>query len=296
MSNRITVGLDGTDVGSAAADWAAHEADLRGAGLELVHAEDWAQYGPFAVPLPEPRRQWAKDLLSLTRNRLLREHPALEISTRGTEGVAAASALASAAADADLLVLGSRGRGSLAGFLMGSTGSATIPETDTPVVLVRSASVDGSHRPAAHVDDAGPVVLGVDVRSDCDRLLAFACEEAERRDCPLVVVHGWSLPPGFSHAPGPGLGSGATGDASDGLQGGLRTLLSPWEQKYPRLAVDARAVIGKPALQILDAASGAALVVVGRRIRRSALGPRIGPVTHAVMHHATSPVAVVAHD
>ncbi|WP_371645671.1 MULTISPECIES: hypothetical protein [unclassified Streptomyces] len=39
-----------------------------------------------------------------------------------------------------------------------------------------------------------------------------------------------------------------------------------------------------------------ALVVVGRRTGRSALGPRTGPITHAAMHHATPPVAVVAHD
>ncbi|MFE3579347.1 universal stress protein [Streptomyces vinaceus] len=292
MSKRITVGLDGSGAGSAAADWAANEAELRGAALELVHAEDRAQYGPFAAPLPEPRRQWAEDLLSLTRDRLLREHGTLDITTHGTKGVAASKVLASSAADADLLVLGSRGLGTVAGFIVGSTGSATIPETDTPVVLVRSADGQGHpHRPA---DDAGPVVLGVDLRSNCDRLLAFACEEADRRSCPLVVVHGWSLPPVFSYAPA--LDPGVEKEMADGLETTLRELLSPWEQKYPQLAVDARVVIGQPAIQILDAASGAALVVVGRRTHRPALGSRIGPVTHAVMHHATSPVAVVAHD
>ncbi|MGW2856276.1 universal stress protein [Streptomyces sp. NPDC001215] len=35
---------------------------------------------------------------------------------------------------------------------------------------------------------------------------------------------------------------------------------------------------------------------MGRRIRRNALGTRIGSVTHAVLHHSTTPVAVVAHD
>ncbi|MFI7355328.1 universal stress protein [Streptomyces avidinii] len=292
MSNRITVGLDGSGVGSAAADWAAEEAELRGAALELVHAEDWAQYGPFAVPLPEPRPQWAEDLLSLTRDRLLREHRTLDITTRTTKGLAASKVLASSAADADLLVLGSRGLGAVAGFIVGSTGSATIPETDTPVVLVHST--DGEDRPLGHADNAGAVVLGVDLRSNCDRLLAFACEEADRRGCPLVVVHGWSLPPVFSYAPA--LDPGVEKEMAEGLETTLRELLSPWERKYPQLAVDARIVIGQPAIQILDVASGAALVVVGRRIRRPALGARIGPITHAVMHHATSPVAIVAHD
>ncbi|MFD0069820.1 universal stress protein, partial [Streptomyces sp. NPDC127574] len=37
------------------------------------------------------------------------------------------------------------------------------------------------------------------------------------------------------------------------------------------------------------------LMVVGRRVERSAVGGRIGSVAHAVMHHAPCPVAVVPH-
>jgi nucleotide-binding universal stress UspA family protein len=37
-------------------------------------------------------------------------------------------------------------------------------------------------------------------------------------------------------------------------------------------------------------------VVVGRRVHRPALGMRIGPVAHAVLHDAAAPVAVVPHD
>ncbi|WP_405982159.1 universal stress protein [Streptomyces sp. NBC_00158] len=292
MSNRITVGLDGSSGGLAAADWAAHEAELRGAALELVHVEDWPKDAPFAVPLPEPRRQWAEDFLGQTRDQLLRDHPALDISVRRIEGLAAATGLASAAAGADLLVLGSRGLGSVAGFLVGSTGSDTIPETDTPVVLVRPT--DSPALSAGHAGNGGAVVLGVDLRSNCDRLLAFVSEEADRRACPLVVIHGWSPPPILSYAPA--LDPGVEAEIANGLKATLQELLSPWEQKYPQLAVDARTVIGQPAIQILDAAAGAALVVVGRRIRRSTLGTHIGPITHAVMHRATSPVAVVAHD
>jgi len=54
--------------------------------------------------------------------------------------------------------------------------------------------------------------------------------------------------------------------------------------------------VGNAGAHLVDAAADASLVVVGRRIRRTSLGARLGPVTHAVLHHATAPVAVVPHD
>ncbi|PYC82771.1 hypothetical protein C7C46_09790 [Streptomyces tateyamensis] len=41
-------------------------------------------------------------------------------------------------------------------------------------------------------------------------------------------------------------------------------------------------------------ARGADLLVLGRRTRRHGT-PRIGPTTHALMHHTQRPVAVVPH-
>ncbi|MFF1323610.1 universal stress protein [Streptomyces chartreusis] len=46
----------------------------------------------------------------------------------------------------------------------------------------------------------------------------------------------------------------------------------------------------------MDASRDAALVVVGRRSRRAQIGGHVGPVTHALLHHAAAPVAVVPHD
>jgi nucleotide-binding universal stress UspA family protein len=60
--------------------------------------------------------------------------------------------------------------------------------------------------------------------------------------------------------------------------------------------VHAEAEIGQPARLLVEAASQASLLVVGRRNRRSRIGTHLGPVTHAVMHHARTPVAVVPHD
>lgn len=83
---------------------------------------------------------------------------------------------------------------------------------------------------------------------------------------------------------------------ANGITTRMDEIIRPWHEKYPSLQVDSRATIGQPAIQILDAASTAALVVVGRRIRHAAFGTHIGPITHAVMHHAVSPVAVIAHE
>ncbi|MFD8141542.1 universal stress protein [Streptomyces sp. NPDC059708] len=290
MSKRIVAGLDGSDASLAAADWAAREAELHGARLELVHVDDWPVNAPFAVPPAASRRQWSDGLLAGSRDRILLRHPALEVATRRIDGRAAAEGLTYAAGNADMLVLGTRGLGSLAGFLVGSVGSAAVPTTVTPVVLVRPAD-----REAPPVQgDAGTVVLGLDPRSDCEPLLGFACEEADRRGRPLVVVHAWPSPPAFAHALV--MGQGLAQEITDASAKELSELLAPWQQKYPRLAVEPRVVIGQPAVQVLDAAVGASLVVVGRRIRRSAIGTHIGAITHAVMHHAASPVAVVAHD
>lgn len=76
----------------------------------------------------------------------------------------------------------------------------------------------------------------------------------------------------------------------------MSEVLRPWRQKFPTVDVVEDSLSGKAANHLVDASAEASLVVVGRRIRRSPLGAHIGPVTHAVLHHATAPVAVVPHD
>ncbi|MFD0345910.1 universal stress protein [Kitasatospora aburaviensis] len=51
-----------------------------------------------------------------------------------------------------------------------------------------------------------------------------------------------------------------------------------------------------PARAVVEASATAELVVIGRRRRPHDLGPRLGRVAHAVLHHAHAPVAVVPHD
>ncbi|WP_308445578.1 universal stress protein [Streptomyces spororaveus] len=63
----------------------------------------------------------------------------------------------------------------------------------------------------------------------------------------------------------------------------------------PEVRVEVDCSVGQPANRLVEASADASLVDVGRRIRRSAIGTRLGPVVHAVLHHATVPVAFVPH-
>lgn len=72
-------------------------------------------------------------------------------------------------------------------------------------------------------------------------------------------------------------------------------MLLPWRHKFPDVRVTTSVFTGSAGGRLVHACRGAGLVVVGRHLRRSPLGVHLGPVTHAVLHHAAAPVAVVAH-
>ncbi|MGW6706315.1 universal stress protein [Streptomyces sp. NPDC054956] len=289
MKDHVTVGVDGSAESRAAARWAAREAVLRHVPLRLVHAVDWPLDPVFPGLGRHDVDRWADQALTDAAQELQRRHPRLEITTRCLSARPAA-ALAAEAGEAGLLVLGSRGLGGLVGFLVGSVAMSTLVATDTPVVLVRVADdPDGPGTGAG-----SEVVVGVDIHEACDRVLAFAFEEASRRDCALRAVHGWKMPPAYDYVPffdpdnERDIGLSVTHMVDD--------MLLPWRHKFPDVDVSHSVFMGSAGDHLVRASRGAGLVVVGRHLRRSPLGRHLGSVAHAVLHHAAAPVAVVAHD
>lgn len=291
MNQRIVVGLDGSTESVAAAHWAAREALLRDAPLHLVHAEEW--FSPLNIPAARSdlRRQWAQSLLLEASKELMEKHPRLDIGTESFDGQPADS-LASATASAGMLVLGSRGLGTLRGFVLGSVGMAVIHAVEEPVVLVRATEDVLPHAEGRHLDR--DVVVGVDIGRPCDALLAFAFDEASRRGCTLHALHSWMLPPlaGSGSAYNPEVNA----QIAQRMRTGLDDVLKPWRDRYPGVSLDAQVMVGHASEQLLETGSEAGLVVVGRRLRRSSIGTHIGPITHAILHHSTAPVAVIAHE
>ncbi|GGS26578.1 hypothetical protein GCM10010252_76840 [Streptomyces aureoverticillatus] len=115
------------------------------------------------------------------------------------------------------------------------------------------------------------------------------------RHARLRVVHAWRTPSPF------GLGAGDIGLAAEPQQAkewlGLMTAaLQPWREKYPDVEASEAVAEGKAATVLFRAASGASLLVVGRRMTERPALTRTGPVIHAVVHRAGCPVAVVPHE
>ncbi|MEU4874514.1 universal stress protein [Streptomyces sp. NPDC021608] len=306
MPRTLAVGLDGSPESLAAADWAAREALLRRLPLRLVSASEWqapvhAPLGGLDVPpLPSDLPQAAaRRLLDAARAHLADRHPGLRVEAEDLPGPPV-PALLKAAEDSELLVLGSRGLGKVVGYLLGSVSLAVLAASERPVVLVRSAAAGGRDRPADHPADARPdatgahdVVLGLDLDRPDDAVIGFAFDAASRRAAGLRVVHGRALPPYYYGGElMPGLDDELAGQA----RRDLREVLRPWQERFPAVEVSTQITIGSAGSPLIHASHDAALVVVGRRIRRAAVGAHIGPVTQALLHHAAAPVAVVPHD
>ncbi|MFC9129495.1 universal stress protein [Streptomyces sp. NPDC057099] len=302
MSRTITVGLDGSPESRAAAEWAAREAALRRLPLKLLHVWEPAPEPMAQAPQlgAETSQQWSEKIPRDTAEGVRLRHPDVEVTAEHLAG-RPSEVLGEATEAAELLVLGSRGLGGISGFLVGSVGLAVVARAERPVVLVRAGeqAADEHEMDPTGIPSAAtryrPVVLGIDTDHLDPSVIDFAFDAAARRGTALRAVHGWHLPSWFVY----GRGAGDVYRYDQVVRSQARALtdaLRLWRDKYPSVEVVEVSHSGSAAAHLIDASREASLVVVGRRVRRNPLGAHIGPVTHAVLHHAAAPVVVVPHD
>lgn len=133
---RIVVGVDGSDQSAAALRWAVGQAGATGSEVEVVVAYEM----PVTILL-EPvysEDDYRRDAQEVADRAVARmgPDPSVPVRSRLVEG-RAAHALTDAAEGADLLVLGSHGRGQLPGMHLGSVASYCVHHAPCPVVVVR---------------------------------------------------------------------------------------------------------------------------------------------------------------
>lgn len=278
----VVVGVDGSEASRRAVVWAAGEAARRGASLRLVTAFGWP--ADHVVGHPGLGEQYREEMEAVARRDLASAEDLAAVAdvpvTTVLHGGFPIGTLVEEARRAQLLVLGSRGRGGVAGLLLGSVSAAVAAHAACPVVVVREDA------PGAVT---GPVVLGVDGSPSSDAATAFACEAAAVRGVPLVAVHAWT-----DLVVDPEMAALMDWDAvAERERTVLAERLTGWVEKFPDVVLEQVVVRDLPAHALVERSGAAQLVVVGSRGRGGVASLLLGSTSHGVLQRGRCPVAVV---
>ncbi|WP_063763127.1 universal stress protein [Streptomyces sp. NRRL WC-3742] len=138
LPRRIVVGIDGSAPSKAALRWAVGQAVLTGATVHAVAAWEYPSlYGWFAPMVDDGFEDTARRTLTAEVEAVIGRESPVSVRTDLVLGHAA-EVLLEASEGADLLVLGSRGRGTFARTLLGSVSTRCAVHGVCPVVIVRA--------------------------------------------------------------------------------------------------------------------------------------------------------------
>lgn len=140
----VVVGIDGSECSRDALAFALRDAARRGASVRVVSVvrpvDEWATaYGlPSSPPRQDPGaiRTQQHDTIAGVRETLGDAAAGVEVESVVTVG-STAGELIKAGADADLLVVGSQGRGGVASALLGSVTTRVVFGAPCPVTVIR---------------------------------------------------------------------------------------------------------------------------------------------------------------
>jgi len=269
----ILAAYDGSAYGYDALRWAVREAKARQLRLTVFLASD----------LAPPGQPPAHDVVRLAADRgdhLLADGLSYAESAVGTPwlglevtGEPPAQALCERSRDAEMTVLGARGRSSLPGMTLGSVPWHVAAHGRGPIVVVR-----GRWTPVNTA--AGPVVVGVDGSPASQDAVTLAFEEATLRQAPLTAVCALADAPsvvGKAHL----------------MEEAFDHEMTRREKDHPDVKVMRHVVHGSPRESLLTAAADAQLVVIGARGRGGFKDLVLGSVPEALIHYSPCPVAVL---
>ncbi|WP_336053964.1 universal stress protein [Streptomyces sp. CA2R101] len=283
MGGSVVVGLDGSGNSVPAVRWGAEEAAARGLSLHLLHS--WTSQ-PLDLPIAqeaENKKRFGAEVLAAAEATALELHPGISVTTEQVPEPAV-DALVDRSGQAAMMVLGSRGHGAIAGFLLGSVSLHVLGRAECPTITVREEETVAYGRPEVVVGVQEPGTRG-------EAVLEFAFAAAEAHHASVRAVRAWEplgvrgyVPTAPATPPGEDLSAVAE-------EKRLAGILAPWRTKFPGVDVVEHVQRGRVAPVLLGACSQASLLVVGRRMQRTPM--LLGPIVFAVLHHSFCPVAVV---
>jgi nucleotide-binding universal stress UspA family protein len=287
-SNGIIVGADGSPASNAAVCWAARDAVLRHLPLTVVHVVNPMATAWPHTPLPDGISLWQEnegrrileEALKLARD-VAKDHPGIEIENELIFSATAPS-LVDLSKEAELVVVGTYGRGALARGLLGSVSSSLLRHAHCPVAVIRDEEPRMPHPAQA------PVLVGIDGSPASELAVEIAFDEASRRHVNLVAVHAWSDTEILEL---PGLDWSAVKGEEERI---LAEGLAGRQERYPDVTVHRLLVCDRPARVLVETSETAQLVVLGSHGRGFA-GMLLGSVSNAVVQSVRMPVIVARH-
>jgi nucleotide-binding universal stress UspA family protein len=191
MFNHIVAGFDGSEVATAAARWAADEAQRRGASLSVVTCftvpvmtDEGVADAVFGVRRLDVLYESFQRRVDEVVDELRPSHPGVSITGCAVHGRARAR-LVECSRHADVIVLGSSGTGGSPMSNLGSLAHALMSKSACPIVLV----------PGLRPMPAQPeIVATVDVSPDWRAVVDWACDEADILGARLTILRGCSTP------------------------------------------------------------------------------------------------------
>jgi nucleotide-binding universal stress UspA family protein len=296
---RLVVGVDGSSGSRAALVHALTTAARRGADLEVVTTHpvmlSWTGGAPVDVPHVDVIRDDAESrtrefVADVRRDPVVAVVPGVgEVPVSLVVSVGpAAQELVDRSRDADLLVVGSRGRGAVRSALLGSVALHCVTHAPCPVVVVHPAAVG---RP-----QQSRIVVGVDGSDRSRAALVAAVDEAGRRGADVVAVAAYERADYWTDLYTVALPSveEVRADVLRGAERMVEDVLRTAERPgVPVPHVRIEVMRGAAADLLVEVAEDADLLVVGSRGRGALRGLLLGSIAlHCVMH-ATCPVMVV---
>jgi len=288
VAGRIVVGVDGSAHARQALRFALAEAALRGARVVVVGS--WAvpplaATGVGMIPAFDLLRTELADSASEVLSRELAEvadaAAGVEVEQHLAQGDAA-GVLVEAAAGAELLVVGSRGRGGVTGTVLGSVSRACLHHAPCPVAVVHDAGPTERSR----------IVVGVDGSPGASAALEWACAEARLRDVGVYAVCAYDEPWGIASL---GMSSAAAvAELRTALAADAEGALDAAQATAPEgVGVTGEAVQGAAGPALVSASDGSALLVVGSRGRGGFKSLLLGSVSQYCAAQARGVVVVV---
>jgi len=297
--------VDGSEHGQCALSWAAREAERRRTTLHLITAYSVPIYaasgldGGYAAVDDSIIRQGAEGVLKEALEKIKDFDIDVDASVENGD---ASGVLLELGREADLLVVGSRGRGGFVGRLLGSVSSALPAHASCPTVVVpmicagrfgqdvtdKHVKAELAKKPLEPVQPR--VVVGADGSDQARVAVLEAAAQAQRLGVELQILCAVPQYSGsLAWVPAAMDREAIFADIQAQLDAGVLWLKS----HFPELEISTRLVDGSPVEVLVEASRDSELVVVGTRGRGGFAGMLLGSTSDGVLHHAQGPVMVV---